>query len=64
MSASLLRTSALRAGASAPRSSMAGLAGTSFVRTKATLPDLACRFTLFLYTYMWKLRRQHNGQLP
>ncbi|OKL60112.1 Superoxide dismutase [Talaromyces atroroseus] len=45
MSASLLRTStaraALRAGASAPRSNVAGLAGTSFVRTKVTLPDLA-----------------------
>ncbi|KAE8549295.1 hypothetical protein EYB25_007815 [Talaromyces marneffei] len=42
MSATLLRNStaraALRAGASAPR---AGLAGTSFVRTKVTLPDLA-----------------------
>lgn len=45
MSATLLRNStaraALRSGASASR---AGLAGTSFVRTKVTLPDLSCRF--------------------
>lgn len=46
MAASLVRPStaraALRAGASATRT--AGLAGTSFVRGKATLPDLTCMF--------------------
>lgn len=46
MSATLLRNStaraALRSGASASR---AGLAGTSFVRTKVTLPDLSCKFS-------------------
>lgn len=50
MSATLLRNStaraALRAGAAAPR---AGLAGTSFVRTKVTLPDLSCRFLRIIF---------------
>lgn len=44
MNTALLRTSALRsaARAAAPACSRAGLAGTSFVRGKATLPDLPC----------------------
>ncbi|KAH9864111.1 hypothetical protein J1614_010044 [Plenodomus biglobosus] len=42
MNSTLLRTSALRAAtrATAPQVSRAGLAGTTFVRGKATLPDL------------------------
>jgi Fe-Mn family superoxide dismutase len=42
MNTTLLRTSALRsaARAAAPVTSRAGLAGTTFVRGKATLPDL------------------------
>lgn len=42
MSATLLRNSVARTGLRAAGSRRAGLAGTSFVRTKATLPDLAC----------------------
>lgn len=44
MNSTLLRTSALRSvvRATAPTVSRAGLAGTTFVRGKATLPDLAC----------------------
>lgn len=46
MAASLVRPTAraaLRAGASATPKS-AGLAGLTFARGKATLPDLACRY--------------------
>lgn len=45
MSTSLLRNSSARAAllaASSTSTKRAGLAGASFVRTKATLPDLAC----------------------
>jgi Fe-Mn family superoxide dismutase len=47
MNTTLLRTSALRsaARAAAPTVSRAGLAGTTFVRGKATLPDLSCKLT-------------------
>ncbi|KAF2001891.1 manganese and iron superoxide dismutase [Amniculicola lignicola CBS 123094] len=43
MSSTLLRTSAVRSGlrVSAPKAARAGLAGTTFIRGKATLPDLA-----------------------
>lgn len=48
MNSTLLRTSALRSAvrAAAPSTTArAGLAGTTFVRGKATLPDLACTFS-------------------
>lgn len=45
MAATLFRSStraALRAGASATRPAAAGIAGMTFTRGKATLPDLPC----------------------
>lgn len=60
MSASLVRPTtaraALRAGASATRPRMAGLAGTSFVRNKATLPDLSCTCRQYLNSPRIRLR--------
>lgn len=53
MSATLLRTtpvvrSALRAGAS---KRAASVAATSFVRGKATLPDLPCKSILYIHIF-------------
>lgn len=46
MNATLLRTSALRSAtrATASPATRAGLAGTTFTRGKATLPDLPCAY--------------------
>lgn len=53
MSATLLRNSVARTGLRAAGSRRAGLAGTSFVRTKATLPDLACMSILISVHFLW-----------
>ena len=54
MAASLVRTSArvaLRSGASAtPRA--AGVAGLTFARGKATLPDLACMYSFVILVFL------------
>jgi Fe-Mn family superoxide dismutase len=42
MAATLFRTSAMRSAVRAAPSMRASIGGTTFVRGKATLPDLAC----------------------
>jgi len=64
MSASLVRPTtaraALRAGASATRPQMAGLAGTSFVRTKVTLPDLSYDYGALEPSISGKIMELHH----
>ncbi|KAL1965085.1 hypothetical protein VTN77DRAFT_6145 [Rasamsonia byssochlamydoides] len=64
MSASLVRSSfaraALRAGASTPRAGVAGLAGTSFVRNKVTLPDLAYDYGALEPSISGKIMELHH----
>lgn len=70
MSASLIRSStarsALRAGAPATFSRTAGLAGTSFVRNKVTLPDLPCTLKpwIVLITVFYELPMEFLDELP
>jgi hypothetical protein len=57
MATTLFRTSAMRSAARAAPSMRASIGGTTFVRGKATLPDLSCMSrTEMEYTY----RRAQN----
>ncbi|KAK2755980.1 hypothetical protein FQN54_005777 [Arachnomyces sp. PD_36] len=66
MSASLIRSSAartaLRAGASATAQRNAGLAGTSFIRTKVTLPDLSYDYGALEPSISGKIMELHHSK--
>jgi Fe-Mn family superoxide dismutase len=47
MAATLFRSSALRSAARSAPSMRASIGGTTFVRGKATLPDLSCTSTSY-----------------
>jgi hypothetical protein len=52
MATTLFRTSAMRSAVRASPSMRASIGGTTFVRGKATLPDLACMFRLIAHAYL------------